>query len=742
MVCPVSCVVLCVLCVLLLSRTASAVCWSCASCLNGRLNGQTSRQISGFRLTTWTEHRRGAAVLPTHQQQDPPMSDHMHTMLHIIPLPASSPASKRPTAPSPAFLDISSKPTLSKLATGSDSIPAPSDMAKRQVSSIPFFPPQRVGIAENAAGDRVPQPPYPISSLIHKTHKKDAYEGLGFGLPHPPSPSAPSASTSVANAERVATGHDMLHSQPIQIEARKQLEDEEEQISPVGLSPALQFLNAMNSPISLSALSGGSRVTSFSLSPTEPERIGPYTLGPVIASGGFSVIRKATSPTGVVAVKVISTSSSPDSPSPVLLDQEISIWANLHHENVLPLFASYRFPGLIYLVTLLCPEGSLLDVLRHHGHPGLALDDAGTMFRQIVRGLKYLHEEAKIVHGDIKLENILLDEMGACRIADFGLARPIPPPGSTLELPKERVPEPLARSDSLSSSPSSLPPHLRGRRPARRASSYVPPSPIDPTAASVIAPGSLPYASPELLVQRASRAHQGAVQYVPNPAQDIWALGCVLHALLYGRLPFVDAYEPRLVDKILSGRWNHSPSGSGSRSKSRSRTRHWGANRRSGSRGTPLRTKKDGVRIGAGAKRVLKGCLVAEAEKRWTIAQIHEVSPPSLREKRTYYLPPSTRFRGTSAGVSMTWRKRRSSSSCRSPLKVISLLALLQRRAIHPRSQTRNRKTMQRTKPGGRPSTTMNYHLHRPHEAAATVGARRDGQRALTTYTPSRTCPP
>ena len=58
---------------------------------------------------------------------------------------------------------------------------------------------------------------------------------------------------------------------------------------------------------------------------------------------------------------------------------------------------------------------------------GLALDDAGTMFRQIVHGLMYLDEEAEIVHGDIKLESILLDKMGMCRFADFGLAKLIPP---------------------------------------------------------------------------------------------------------------------------------------------------------------------------------------------------------------------------------------------------------------------------------------------------------------------------
>ena len=629
--------------------------------------------------------------------------------------------------------DISSKPPLlqlPQLATRIDCLPLPSDTKTSQVFSSPFLAAQMFAIADNPGRGRVPHRRDAwdgFSPLIHdthtNTHESEVYPALGLGIMAPPSPTAsfptpPPLTLPQSQPESLPSPDHMQCSQPIQIEAHKPSADERQKeegepedptsSSYVALSPAMQFLNTMNSPTScLSASPALSRVTSLSLPPTEPERIGPYTLGPVIASGGFSVIRKATSPTGVVAVKVVSTSSSPDSPSPALLDHEISIWSTLHHENVLPLFSSYRFPGTIYLVTLLCPEGSLLDVMRHHGHPALALEDAGTMFRQIVRGLKYLHEEAKVVHGDIKLENILLDEMGTCRIADFGLAQPIPPPGSILAPAKEKPYEPLSRSESVSS----LPPHLRGRRPARRASSYVPPPPADVPSVPVIAPGSLPYAAPELLVQRARGAQPGAVQHIPHPAQDIWALGCVLHALLYGRLPFTDAYEPRLVDKILTGRWNHSPSSSRSQSRSRARGRaagSWGeAARRSRSRGGALRSR-DGVRIGAGAKRVLKGCLVVEAEKRWTIAQIHEVSILSIlnapTRRRTYCpAPPSNRSLGTSAGVNMTWRRRRLSSNRRLLPKVVYLPVFPLNHPIHLPSQTRNRKkTTLRTRAGGR----------------------------------------
>ncbi|KAG9056611.1 hypothetical protein FS842_010214 [Serendipita sp. 407] len=395
----------------------------------------------------------------------------------------------------------------------------------------------------------------------------------------------------------------------------------------VALSPAMMFLAGMNSPFS------AARRTTTSPAPSKPseERIGTYVLGEVIGHGGFSVIRKGTSPSGVVAVKIVSKSSSSSShrrpPSAdASLENEIAVWSSLHHEYILPLFNSYRTDDGIYLVSLYCPAGSLFNILRLHGSPGLPHDDVGTMFRQIIRGLRYLHEQARIVHGDIKLENILVDEMGACRIADFGLA--------------SRISEETMRSqeDESSTPHSALPPHLRGRSTRHRNSTHVPGN-STPSSLHHFPPGSLPYASPELLLppSRTPTASQDTLPrpYPANPAQDIWAVGCLLHALLTGRLPFVDTYEPRLQMKIVRGVWERSRSktrsrvrGSSSRSRSRMRSSsrdHRRFQHQVGSRDISRSRSRD-VKIGKGARTVLRGCICVEVNKRWTAAQIDEVA--------------------------------------------------------------------------------------------------------------------
>ncbi|KAL1742047.1 kinase-like domain-containing protein, partial [Schizophyllum fasciatum] len=330
----------------------------------------------------------------------------------------------------------------------------------------------------------------------------------------------------------------------------------------------------------------------------EGATVGGYTLGGVIGYGGFSTIRKAFSRSGsLVAVKIVRRDDVQRQPNPDQarrqLGREADTWASLSHEHVLPLFSVERSASADFFITAYCPAGSLFDILKRDGRPALPQDDAGIMFRQVVRGLRYLHETARLVHRDMKLENVLVDEMGVCRIGDFGSARRI---GEALRLEEDeaeaiRPNTPSTTKPGLVHRTSSLayptakhaPLHLSLQR------HQGPRSHRNSTAtggrgmATALADGSLPYAAPELLLPPAS-----GTTPVADPAQDIWAVGVMLYAMLAGRLPFTDQFEPRLQMKIIHGTYS-TPAGIGSR-----------------------------------AERVLQGCLERSVEARWTVVTLDE----------------------------------------------------------------------------------------------------------------------
>ena len=321
------------------------------------------------------------------------------------------------------------------------------------------------------------------------------------------------------------------------------------------LTPPLSMSDISSSPAALFLSSFSPNIDAPTALPDdEGQSVAGYVLGPIVGHGGFSTIRTGTSPSGdVVAIKIVRRSDVSSQPNPQVeakrLDHEAQVWSSLHHEHILPLFKSEHTPYADFFITQYCPEGSLFHILKRDGRPALPHDDVGTMFRQVVRGLQYMHDAMGYVHGDIKLENILVDEMGVCKIADFGMTRkigevdPIEYDQHDREHPARRHTKAgLTAHASLRHKATDLSRHLL----RHRNSTPIRGSPA-PQPAHVYQQGSLPYASPELLLPN------GGSPYLPHPAQDIWALGVMLYCLLTGRLPFADSLEPRLQMKILHG---------------------------------------------------------------------------------------------------------------------------------------------------------------------------------------------
>lgn len=121
--------------------------------------------------------------------------------------------------------------------------------------------------------------------------------------------------------------------------------------------------------------------------------------------------------------------------------------------------------------------GELFDHILAHRY--LREKDAGKLFAQLISGVSYLHAK-KIVHRDLKLENLLLDRNRNVIITDFGFANKF-----------EHKADDLMQTSC----------------------------------------GSPCYAAPELVISEGL--------YVGS-AVDIWSCGVILYAMLAGYLPFDD----------------------------------------------------------------------------------------------------------------------------------------------------------------------------------------------------------
>ena len=102
------------------------------------------------------------------------------------------------------------------------------------------------------------------------------------------------------------------------------------------------------------------------------------------------------------------------------LTREIHHHRQLHHPHITQLYEVIATESSIWLVTELCSGGELFDYLAEKGR--ISEEEARHIFGQICLAVNYLHEKG-IVHRDLKLENVLLDERCRIKLGDFGFTR-------------------------------------------------------------------------------------------------------------------------------------------------------------------------------------------------------------------------------------------------------------------------------------------------------------------------------
>ncbi|NXE14847.1 STK36 kinase, partial [Lophotis ruficrista] len=101
------------------------------------------------------------------------------------------------------------------------------------------------------------------------------------------------------------------------------------------------------------------------------------------------------------------------------LQREIEIMRGLHHPNIIHMLDSFETDKEVVVVTDY-QEGELFQILEDDG--SLPKSQVQTIAAQLVSALYYLHSH-RILHRDMKPQNILLGKDGVVKLCDFGFAR-------------------------------------------------------------------------------------------------------------------------------------------------------------------------------------------------------------------------------------------------------------------------------------------------------------------------------
>ena len=306
----------------------------------------------------------------------------------------------------------------------------------------------------------------------------------------------------------------------------------------------------------------------------EGQEVGDYVLGRQVGYGGFSVVREAYTLEGeervcravkIVRKQVMGKDDIENEQLQAEFEHEIGLWRCLAHRHILPLIAVYVTNYATFCFTKLNTGGTLFDLVKIN-RQGLGRDLARRYTYQLASAVRYLHEDMRIVHRDIKLENCLIDlsgpnaatEGGHLLLCDFGLAEFMTTENN------RNLPDPYERAAD--------------RPPTRN---------IGPSETSTSIAGSLQYASPELIMSPAG---------LLSSVVDMWAFGVVVYALLVGDLPFQHMFQPRVQMMILAGEWNMDA----------------------------LRKAQGAAGTEEEVLELVCGCLQMQSEDRWTIGQILE----------------------------------------------------------------------------------------------------------------------
>lgn len=159
---------------------------------------------------------------------------------------------------------------------------------------------------------------------------------------------------------------------------------------------------------------------------------GRYVVSDLLGAGGYATVWRATDKElgRDVAIKRLLREqwrqSSADHVAAVM--REARNAAHLKgHKNIVEVYGAFEESGEAFIVMEYVDGPTLEGIFKDHALKGtwLPTDEALDYIRQMLEGLVYAHS-CGMIHRDIKPSNILVSKLGVIKLADFGIAKPMP----------------------------------------------------------------------------------------------------------------------------------------------------------------------------------------------------------------------------------------------------------------------------------------------------------------------------
>lgn len=146
-----------------------------------------------------------------------------------------------------------------------------------------------------------------------------------------------------------------------------------------------------------------------------------YAKGRMLGKGGFAkcYIGTCLRSNKEYALKIVQKKSLLKLKSRMKFQSEISIHKSLNHEYIVRFDRFFEDHSNAYIKLELCSNNSMSELQKRRKR--LTEPEARYFLSQLVSGMSYLHANL-IIHRDLKLGNLFIDDKMCIKIGDFGLA--------------------------------------------------------------------------------------------------------------------------------------------------------------------------------------------------------------------------------------------------------------------------------------------------------------------------------